>query len=65
MLEQRALAAARAAEDEHLAVAHVEAHLVEQDEIAVAGGEVLHADDRFAGLGHQQVDAEGVRDAGG
>ena len=49
VLEQRALAAARAAEDdEHLAAAHVEVELVEQDEVVVAGGQVLDADDRLA-----------------
>src|SRR5205823_8722369 len=49
VLQQRALAASRAAEnDEDLAAAHLEAHVVEQDEIAVAGGQAFDANDGFA-----------------
>ena len=56
VLQQRALAAARAAEDdEHLAAPHVEGHVLEQRDVAVADGEVAHADDRLGTSVHRQM----------
>src|SRR2546422_6835782 len=50
VFQQRALAAARAAEDdEHLAAPYLEVEILQQDEIAVAGREAFDADDRLGG----------------
>src|SRR5438045_3059763 len=54
VLQQRALAASRAAEnDEDLAASHLEAHVVEQDEIAVAGGQAFDMNNRVRRSGQR------------
>jgi len=53
VLQQRALAAARTAEDhEHLAAPDLARDVLEDHPIAVLRGESFDADDRFAGSRH-------------
>ena len=63
VLEQRALAAAGAAEDhEHLAPVDLEGDVVDDDVVAVGRGEILHADDGFGGHARACSDPQEIVD---